>query len=305
MTFHELLLAAARQLHPVHAPHDLWRRARFLVVAVWHYQLIYTLFKSGVISATLAERPQLLGAVEWPFLHKDWDVNRRFEAMRAHHTEVATQPWLRLALDETRVVSDLGGVVPGLRVVLDRPEWFLREGKLTLNLFIDAERVYSLAFALGRADGRLVAYIGAMQGRDLDNIETIYRDLTKKLHGARPRDFLFTVFQMLCTTAGVERIFGVSEACRHHLHPYFGSKRQITPSANYDEIWKDRGGVPVEGGFFEMPVAPTVRPDGDVPPHKRAMYRRRYQMYDRVREDVRLLAGGPHRPTASPAGFVA
>lgn len=292
MTFHELLLTAARHLHPLHEPQDLWRRARFVLLAIRHHQLIVTLLSGGAIAAALAERPQLLGAVEWPFLHKDWDVARRFGAMRAHHAEVASMPWLRLGVEEVRPVSDLGDVYPGLRVLIDRPEWFLREGKLSLNLFLGDERIYTLAFALDRFEGKRVARIGAMQGRDLENIEGIYRDLTKKLHGARPRDFLFTVFQMICQEAGVERIFGVSEACRHHLHPYFGSKSRTTPSANYDQIWRDRGGVPCEGGFFEMPVSPGVRPDCEIPSHKRSMYRKRYQLYDRVRADVRGLARG-------------
>jgi len=298
MTFHELLLAAANHMHPLHSPQDLWRRARFVAVGLRHYQLILSLLSGGAFAAALAERPQLLGAIQWPFLHKDWDVRHRFEAMRAHHAEVENLPWLRLRVEERRIFSELGDLMPGLRVVLDRPEWFIREGKLAINLFVENERVYSLAFALGRIGEQRVARIGAMQGRDLADIEAVYRTLTKKLHGARPRDFLFTVFQIMCQAAGVQRILGVSEACRHHLHPYFGSKKQTTPSANYDEIWQDRGGVPASGGFFELPVCPGVRSDSEIPSHKRAMYRRRYQLYDRVREDVQTLAGAsaPRQP---------
>ncbi len=294
MTFHELLLTAAHHLHPLDGPQGLWRRARFVALAIRYYPLIVTLLESGAIAAALAERPQLLGAVEWPFLHKDWSVRRRFEAMRSHHSEIENLPWLRVHMNESRVVTDLHDVVPGLRVLIDRPDWFLREGKLAINLFLENERIYTLAFALDRSGSQRIVRIGAVQGRDIENIEAIYRDLTKKLHGARPRDFLFTVFQMICGAAGVDRILGVSEACRHHLHPYFGRKLRTTPSANYDEIWKDRGGVPAQEGFFELPLRPPVRSESDIPARKRAMYRRRYELYDRIAADVRRLAAAPN-----------
>jgi uncharacterized protein VirK/YbjX len=200
-------------------------------------------------------------------------------------------------------VSDLSDLLPGLRIILDRPEWFQREGELTLNLFVDDTRVYSLAFILGRESGKRIAYIGAMQGRNLDNIETIYRDITKKCHGARPRDLLATIFQMLAVAAGVQRILAVNEECRHHKHPYFGERAGSTQSASYDDIWTDRGGQSVAGGFFELPSAPTVRPDSDIPTHKRSMYRKRYALLDRIRAEIdRFVGGGTEGRAPLPAG---
>jgi len=291
-----LLLAAALAVHPVKGPREAWRCSRFVAAVLKHRRSVNSWLQAGELGGlglSLASRPEMIGIVEWPYLHKDWTVPERFNAVRAHYAEVDAIPWLRLEVRESRVISDLGDVVPGLRVILDRSEWFQREGELTLNLFIQDCRVYCLAFLLGSTDAGRVALIGAMQGRNLDDIQDVYRTLTKKLHGARPRDFLFTTFQMVAKEAGIERILGVSDECRHHRHPYFGNKASTIQSVSYDEIWADREGVPLAGGFFELPTTPTIRSDDEIPVRKRSMYRKRYALYDRVRADVARFAGKP------------
>lgn len=290
-----MVLAAASAAYPMRTPVDAWHRARFVASAIRHRRLIRSWLEApgvgGLLSVLRDHHPHMIGIVEWPYLHKDWDVTRRFDAVRGHYVEVERLAWLQVALDEARLVSDLGAVVPGLRVVLDRPKWFMREGELTLNLFLGDERIYSLAFLLGRSQGVRTAFIGAVQGRDLEGIEATYRNLTRKLHGARPRDCLLTVLQMVCGAAGVQRVLAVAEDCRHHLHPYFRGKGNFHPSADYDVIWTDRGGHRVAGGFFELPVTAARRAEAEIPSRKRAMYRRRYSMYDEIQADVERLAG--------------
>lgn len=284
-----LLLAACLSVHPVKGPREVWRVSRFVAAVIKHRRSVNLWIEAGDLGGlgrSLSSRPEMIGIVEWPYLHKDWTVPERFEAVHAHYAEVEAIPCLRLQVDQSRVVSDLGDLLPGLQIVLDRSKWFQREGELTLNLFINDSRVYCLAFALGRVDGSRAAFIGAIQGRSLDDIQDVYKTLTKKLHGARPRDFLFTVFQMVAKNFGVQRVLAVSEECRHHRHAYFGSKADLTKSASYNEIWADRSGVPVEGGFYELPAIPVVRPDSEIPTHKRSMYRKRYALYDRIQTDI-------------------
>jgi uncharacterized protein VirK/YbjX len=288
MRFSQLALSAAAVVHPIKKPIDVFYRARFLSLILKnraHIQTWLDAGDAGGLVTSLADRPQMIGPVIWPYLHKDWSVAERFAAVRAHFAELESIPWLRLGVNDSRTIADLGDLLPGLRIVLDRPLWFLREGELTLNIFVMEHRVYSLSFLLGRTGdppGARIALIGAMQGRNLDNIESIYRDLTKKLHGARPRDFIFTVFQLLAAEAQIQHIRGVSDACRHHHHPYFGTKAQTTQSASYDDIWKDRDGTPGPGGFFTLPLTFVPRPESEIPSHKRSMYRKRYALYDRL-----------------------
>jgi uncharacterized protein len=290
-----LLLAAALAVHPMKGPREVWRCSRFVANGLMNRRSINSWLSAGELGGlgrSLQSRPEMLGIVDWPYLHKDWTVPERFQAVRDHYAELALVPWLRVGVNETCVISDLDDLHPGLRIILDRTPWFQREGELTLSLRIDDDYVYCLAFLLGRVEGSRAALIGAMQGRSLDGIQDVYRTLTKAFHGARPRDFLFTVFQILVKRAGVERVRGVSDECRHHRHPYFGIHTGALNSANYNDIWADRNGVPVPGGFYELPSAPLVREDGEIPARKRAMYRKRYAFFDRITTDIDRFADG-------------
>jgi uncharacterized protein VirK/YbjX len=288
-----MVLAAAVAVHPWGSRRALWRQVRFLARAVYHRRTIALCMEEGDrggLQQSLAERPQMLGAIEWPYIHKDWLPEERFAAVRDHYREVGDLPWFQLGVDESKTIADLGTVYPELRLVLDRPNWFLREGELTLNLFVGDERIYSLAFTLGQRGGERIAYVGGVQGRDLPHVLELYKKLTKSLEGARPRDFLISSFQLLARTAGVKRVFGVGEAYRHHHHAYFAEDAKAHPRADYDQIWRDRGGSPTDDGFFELPAELVERPMSEIPAQKRAMYRRRYALFEQVGAACKRLA---------------
>ena len=297
-----LLLLAAVLVHPVRGPREVWRCSRFVATAIKHRRSVSSWVEVGNLGGlgdSLASRPEMIGIIEWPYVHKDWTVPERFAAVRGHYAEIAQVPWLKTEPDSRRTVSDLRDVVPGLRVVLDRTEWFQREGELALSLFVDEARVYCLAFLLGRVEESRIAMIGAIQGRNLEAINDVYHTLTKKLHGARPRDFLITVFQMLSQEAGIQRVLGIRDEYRHHRHAYFGNHKDLSKGADYNEIWADRGGVAVAGGFMEIPAGPSFRPESEIPTRKRSMYRQRYELYQRIIADIGRFSGRLEASAAS------
>jgi hypothetical protein len=49
---------------------------------------------------------------------------------------------------------------------------------------------------------------------------------------------------------------------------------------SYDSAWLEHHGVPVAGGFFELPTVAARRRHEEIPSRKRAQYRRRYEMLD-------------------------
>jgi len=158
------------------------------------------------------------------------------------------------------------------------------EGEVVISLFEESTRRYSLAFSLGSINGETVAYVGGLQGGGAENMIEIYRALTHALHGMRPRDFLFTSFRLLCRQLGVQRILAISERARLHRNPYF--KYKVGLFSDYDAIWKELGGVPLDNGFFEFGVPVVYREPADIPIRKRAQYRRRYEMLDGIAEQI-------------------
>jgi uncharacterized protein VirK/YbjX len=148
----------------------------------------------------------------------------------------------------------------------------------------------AIAFTLGEEAGQRVAYVGALQGAHAgENFDPrqLYRDMTHALHGMRPRDFLVSALRMLCTELRVSKLYAVANDSRHHHHPYFGGKKKSMHFLNYDEVWSENGGTRLNDGFFEIPVAYHHRDLKEISTHKRAAYRRRYQLLDAVGQDIK------------------
>ncbi|KPM59236.1 VirK/YbjX family protein [Pseudomonas monteilii] len=239
-----------------------------------------------------------IGVVQWPYLSKCWEAPQRLEVVASHFEVLAGQfpALLLLGRDESLTLCELASYSPGCRLVLDRPIWFKREGELVLNLFQGDLRVASLAFSLCRDQGGLSMFIGAVQGIhkgiDSDTSLAIYRDLTKDFEGLRPRSLLLEALKCLARMLGVAHLYAVSDACRHHRHPYFGSDKAQDLAANYDVIWQENGATASNrDDFFTIPLAPAQRAEQDIPAKKRAMYRRRQALLDDV--FIRLQAALP------------
>ncbi|BBV96713.1 VirK/YbjX family protein [Pseudomonas sp. FYR_2] len=239
-----------------------------------------------------------IGVVQWPYLSKCWEAPQRMEVVASHFEVLAGQfpALLLLGRDESLTLCELASYSPGCRLVLDRPIWFKREGELVLNLFQGDLRVASLAFTLCRDQGVLSMFIGAVQGIhkgiDSETSLAIYRDLTKDFEGLRPRSLLLEALKCLARMLGVAHLYAVSDACRHHRHPYFGSDKAHDLAANYDVIWQENGATASNrDDFFTITLAPAQRAEQDIPAKKRAMYRRRQALLDDV--FIRLQAALP------------
>lgn len=248
-----------------------------------------------------------LGVVQWPYVSKRWDAEERLRAIASHY-EVVTKSCPQLVLygrNQSLTVADLSEWAADCSLVLDRPKWFMREGELVLNLFQADLRIASLAFTLRRSDAGVGLFIGAVQGIhkgvDSDTSLTIYRDLTKAFEGLRPRSLLIEVIKHMAVRLGVDKLYAVGDEFRHHRHPYFGAEKSQELAANYDVIWLEHGATPSEyEDFFEIPLAPSIKPLETIAAKKRAMYRRRYELLESTfkKVDTLLIGSGAANPAA-------
>lgn len=293
MAFLRTVLGSARTTFPGSRPATWVLRARLMQAGLRHRDRLAPMLAAPAGSSLhrqMAEQRDFLGLLIWPYQNAGWDTAERLDRVTAHHAEIdRLGPPLGFAVTERLVLADLGDIHPGAALVLDQPHWFIREGGLTLNLFVGNFRAYSLSFSFFRHDRALAVYIGGLQGRNDDRALDLYRDMTRSFHGIRPRDMLIECLRMLARHWGVTEIHAVSDAARHHRHPYFGALQGKQTGQDYDLIWQDRGGAPIAGGSHRLPLAAERRPIDEIKPNKRSMYRQRYAFLDTL--EVGMTAG--------------
>jgi uncharacterized protein VirK/YbjX len=233
--------------------------------------------------------PEAIPNIFWPYQCKSWDTSTRINYLYNHF---ATLPELKYKIDyiatHQSVIADGHEIYPKLRIVIDKNDYYMREGMITLNIFVDCNRVFTIAFSFYKnKKGEICAIIGAIQGKRMTDVTDLYRDMTKITFGIRPRDLMIEVFQMLCRLSGVNKIYAVSESHRQHRHGFYRLKNKShTPSINYDEAWSDRSGVRCSDAFFELPLIPNRKFYNQIVSKKRSMYLNRYALLNRLEHEI-------------------
>jgi len=227
----------------------------------------------------LAEWPDTAGFLLWPYQSTAWGPKARVERVIEHVNAVSEIPGLSLTPDDKLVLADLGSFSPDASLILDRAPWLTREGHLTLSLFKDDFRAFTVSFSLfGKTT--IGVFIGGLQGRQTDGVLDLYRDLTKDFEGMRPRDFMLEALRMFAVKLGAREIQAVDDAHKISRHKYFSGKN--APGLFYDDVWTERGGNRIDDAHFSLPLGGSRRPLEDVAAKKRSMYRRRYEMLDAI-----------------------
>ena len=273
-------------MHPQPSFRSLLRRGKLMTTAIAHWRDFNRWYASSgneLLAASMRRAPMISGALYWPYIHKDWPRARRLEVISKHYRllEGTAGILARAACRDVELFS-FGEQYPGLRIVLDKAQWFVREGEVVLNLFQDDTRLYSIAFTLGIEANKQVVYLGAIQGSHLEDALSIYRDLTHRMHGLRPRDLSMAVLKFVCGAIGIRNIWAISGCARQHNSKYFAEAKKKELLTDFDEIWLEHNGVDLGNGFFEIPAEVRYRELTEIPSKKRAAYRRRYQLLEEL-----------------------
>lgn len=261
----------------------LWRAIKNLpALRQW-----YDTADNPLRSDAVARFPLIEGAVYWPYINHAWPMAKRLAVIDLHY-RLSHGP---AAIVAKATLVDVELALPaveyaGLKLILEKAPWFLREGEIVISLFAGDERLYSIAFTLGIEDQQTTIYIGALQGRNIPNAINIYRNITHALYGMRPRDFLIASLRMLCKSISVTQIWAVCSEYRQHNGSYFSGSHQDKVAADYDEVWLEQDGRKLDNGFYELPVATKYKDMGEIPTRKRAAYRRRYAMLECLASDI-------------------
>jgi uncharacterized protein VirK/YbjX len=276
-------------MHPGLTLNHLKHQTILMTIALVFFSDIrkwYAISDNPLLTDALKRFPLISGAMYWPYINHTWQMKRKLATIDRHFRMLGgSAAIIAHATFQEVELSRLDEEYAGLRVVLDKAPWFLREGEVVLNLFINDQRFYSIAFTLGTDSGQPLIFVGALQGSNSDTALEVYRKITHALYGMRPRDFLMVALKLLCEEMDVKRIWAISSECRQHVSPYFGnSHKEKVP---YNEVWQEHGGTPLDNGFFEIQTAVKQKCMEEIPTRKRATYRRRYQMLDKLALNIK------------------
>jgi uncharacterized protein VirK/YbjX len=292
--FYQNMLAVARINHPSVGLKSLKNRVKFLLAAR-RYQVELTQFSDRMARIDVSVTQQMLGVLEWPYIHNEWDVPTKLDKIATHY-EILSQicpPLTKVNQSQMVEIMDLSHIAQDVKVLIDYAPWFIREGELVINIFQKDLRTATLAFSLAKEGERTVAYIGAVQGIHsgvpTDESLEIYRVLTKMFEGLRPRTLLLEVLKVMLVRLGVNNLYAISEQHRHHRHRYFGNDANTVFKADYNSFWEEHDGeLNAVSGFYELPMAMAMKDMSEIPSKKRSMYKRRYEIMESFKNLIHL-----------------
>lgn len=266
--------------------HRLYRLGRTLIAARKLAAMCAWLSGDGIASLSREiGRHNRLGEILFrPYLNRHWRMDDRMRAISGHYRRLTgSASVLDIGDNQCRELAALNLEEQTLRVALFRPHWMPMEGEMGLNVYVGDERIYTVMFLIGDDPSCGIAmYVGCLVGWRNESAKEDFKALTKELYGVRPRDFVLHMAKLVAAELGCGRLLCVSDDAHRGSHWLSEATKQVS----FDAIWNDHGGELQEDGFFAIPARIAVKEYEDIPAKKRAQYKRRYAMFDGIRDQI-------------------
>jgi uncharacterized protein VirK/YbjX len=238
---------------------------------------------------TAAQYPLFYNKLQRPYLSRHLGISQRLLALKHHYkflkrrfTEESFERLFASGMPLATIPTKDRGV---FELDLGYSEISEREGELMLSLrdySCIGEVIYFLAFTIRRfPQNRFEVFMGGLQGRKTVPKEIIV-EVTRAMHGLRPKALLLFAVQEICSHWGVSSLMGVS----NRLHVHRGCKERRKLLASYDSFWEESGGQLLSDGTYVLPSRFVPRDLNEIKPNKRNLYRKRYELMSRIRGQI-------------------
>ena len=258
----QVLLAAAKYL------------ARAVSMPLMHHWFLAFLNSHPLLQAMLRRDPRLQERHLHRFVNRRWHRVDRVLALQAHYRLLLGR-WSEelFAAVYVRGRASLGSLRlkdgSALRLQLCPPAFKACEGELAIEL-ADAQHRTLYRLVLTVIDNDTLA-IGCIQGPAGEGARETVRELTRNMHGMRPKQLLLVLAYAFAGQCGLSRILAVGNA----VHPLMGRTRMFS---DYDGYWLEQGGVPLTDGWFLLPDSLLHRTEVERESKRRALFRRRAEL---------------------------
>ena len=165
---------------------------------------------------------------------------------------------------------------------LTRPGQFGKEGDVAMHLSDGQNRLYSMCFSLRETAGIRELDIGCVQGPDDEKSREMIRQLTRGMHGLRPRSLMLEAARDFAQATHCARLRLVG----NHKHIYRSWRKRKDISFNYDEFCADIDASVQDGGDWIIPLVGELRPISEVASKKRAETLRRRNLLETIHQEI-------------------
>lgn len=294
------LIQTAKGVHPDPTISDYFARIKYCIRGLSRARLTaewFAILRSPRLKPLVNANPHILSKLQRPYLHRRLGTKERLWALRRHYFFVNELLGEQLCRE---MYTGCGLVLANLdlseagtySIRLGYASRFEKEGDLTLTLTdgLSGRPLFSLAFSLiaHGPDLECGIFIGCLQGHKFENQRERIVQMTRAMHGLRPKALLLFALQTLGRSWNVRRLRAVGDT--EHIYRRYGRRRNF--HAQYNDFWIENHGVQNEDGNFSLPAHHEQRDIATISPNKRSLYRKRYSMMDEIAAQIEMRIGG-------------
>ncbi|WP_233117624.1 VirK/YbjX family protein [Aggregatibacter actinomycetemcomitans] len=279
-TFHEMFPVEKRKLKLLRE--GLRYGARRLFFVGQCSALVKFIHDNPLWQPIFTQHPYRVNTLLSQYCDKGFNVTERLQAIETNFAVAEKQ--FGKALCETLIAQQpvlLSQLTDELALNLTLNHIDPYEGFFAMGLTDANQRsIYSAGFTF-LANNRVL--IASIQGPKGDEAQDLVRQATKALHGVRPMFMLVNAFKVLAEVLHC-RLQGIPHK-RQAKYRWNDSAKLLF---NYDEFWQENEGKLAEN-YWQIPTALERRPLEEIQSKKRSMYRKRYDMFDKMTTEIQSL----------------
>jgi uncharacterized protein VirK/YbjX len=289
-------------------PNDLRFRLRFYLRSLFSLQSSATWFQLldqlAPLRQCLKHEPEMSEKLHRPYRRTGFTSMERFQLVHNHIRVCEQLGWSELMASSYGKTYEIACFTDRndhpLRLILARPGQFGKEGEIALHLMDGEVRLYSACFSFRVENGLQELDIGSIQGPSFADGRQRIRDLTRSLHGLRPRSLILEGLRAIASSTACSRLRVVGNSS--HIYRSLRKRRSI--AFDYDAFCMEVSGAIANGQDWLLPAQLEVRPLNEIPSKKRAEALRRRTLLEDLGNQIQArtaLATEPNHVRINPA----
>ena len=264
-----------------------------LLYTIVHHQTArkwFEILASNNMQSVVQKRPRLYMKPFRPYISSKWNKKRVINVILDSYDFIRQKQLTQIIDQENFILANFNMKDDvAARILICYDEKLRKEGEFVIKFVCEqlggVISMSSISFEQDK--GEWICRIGCIQGNHLLPPEST-KQAQLMMHGLRPKVLMIFCIQTICQHFGITGIFGAGDQIlahnkKHAIHIPWIHKLKFS----YDLIWKEEGGELGDDGFYSIPCIPKRKSIEEMKVHKRAYYRRRYELENEISNQIK------------------